>query len=177
MAVVPCSCGALCDDAGDGTLCDGEIIVAEKNADGVKHRCVNHCRKNGFQMNVRVAPEAMDLFAPVDESGDSHVYEVEKLVRHLIPTKAEARGEKVKYRYAEEIEMFNLLKAKLREEVDEFLESNSIEELADVFEVVGALQRRFCSKDFFDEMVSHKAAEKGTFERGAVMVVKRSVAF
>lgn len=76
----------------------------------------------------------------------------EKLVRRHVPDQLRARGETIETRIAEPGEMLGLLKAKLREEIDELFEAldasaatrkdhpQIIEELADVYDVLDALE-------------------------------------
>jgi predicted house-cleaning noncanonical NTP pyrophosphatase (MazG superfamily) len=70
---------------------------------------------------------------------------MEKLVRRHVPDQLRAKGEKVETRIAEPSEMLGLLRDKLVEEVQELVEaidagaeSQIIEELADVHEVIDA---------------------------------------
>ncbi len=62
----------------------------------------------------------------------------DKLVRDKIPEIIEQKGGKYKIRLAGSEEYWNKLKVKLTEEVAEFLESESHEEIADVLEVLQA---------------------------------------
>lgn len=73
---------------------------------------------------------------------------MEKLVRHHSPEQLEAQGEVVQWRFARPEEMLGLLRAKLIEEVEELIEaidaksmSQTIEELADVAQVVAGSAR------------------------------------
>ena len=63
----------------------------------------------------------------------------DKLVRDRIPDIIRAKGETAVVRLASEQEYATKLKEKLSEEVTEYLESGSPEELADIMEVVHAL--------------------------------------
>ena len=62
-----------------------------------------------------------------------------KLVRDLIPQLIEEDGNETRTRILENEEYFQALKNKLKEEVDEYLESEDHEELADILEVIRAL--------------------------------------
>lgn len=62
-----------------------------------------------------------------------------KLVRDKIPEMIAAQGEKVNIRILEAEEYARCLERKLDEEVCEYHESKSLEELADILEVIYAL--------------------------------------
>lgn len=62
-----------------------------------------------------------------------------KLVRDLIPEIINRSGRTPSYHQAGDNEFKDLLKKKLREEVHEFIESESVEELADILEVIDAI--------------------------------------
>lgn len=64
-----------------------------------------------------------------------------KLVRDRIPEIIENAGLECEYRVAEDDEMIKLLTNKLQEEVEEFIENPSAEEIADILEVLSALGR------------------------------------
>ncbi|WP_051288085.1 nucleoside triphosphate pyrophosphohydrolase [Alkalicoccus chagannorensis] len=85
-----------------------------------------------------------------------------KLVRDLIPEVVAEEGQIARARFARPEELRGLLFAKLREEIDELEEEPSVEELADVYEVLEALREHH---DYSDEDVA-KAREKKKVERG-----------
>ncbi len=62
-----------------------------------------------------------------------------KLVRDNIPQIIKAKGGQVKMHVATKAEYWQKLKEKLREEVEEFITSESPEELADILEVIDAI--------------------------------------
>lgn len=74
-----------------------------------------------------------------------------KLVRDKIPERIRAKGEAAKTHVADEQEYWQKLKEKLSEEVQEFAQAESIEELADILEVI-------------DAIVAHKRFDRGEIE-------------
>jgi len=87
-----------------------------------------------------------------------------KLVRDRIPDILRSKGLDPIVTVSGESTYFELLRKKLVEEVDEFLESEEIEELADVVEVVHALARVLGSDERSLEAVrAAKESERGAF--------------
>jgi predicted house-cleaning noncanonical NTP pyrophosphatase (MazG superfamily) len=88
----------------------------------------------------------------------------EKLVRDGIPDLIRASGVEPVIRVADATEYRPLLRAKLTEEVDEFLASDDPAELADVLEVVFALAAQLgVDRDTLERHRESKAAERGGF--------------
>ena len=88
-----------------------------------------------------------------------------KLVCDKIPEIIRARGGEVRTRVLDEKEFGLELRAKLQEETDEFLESGSPEELADVLEVIFALAQSLgLSRDELEAVRLAKLQERGGFE-------------
>lgn len=76
------------------------------------------------------------------------------------------KGEKVTVHKASDLEYGKKLKEKLQEEVNEFLESNKKEEIADILEVVDAV----CEYNKIDKkevkvLQAKKARERGKFKK------------
>ncbi len=93
-----------------------------------------------------------------------------KLIRDKIPEIIKAKGNTCDVYVAEEAEYRERLAAKLREEVEEFLEEEAIEELADVLEVVHALVRAQGSTlEELEAIRSQKKHERGGFEKRLVL--------
>jgi predicted house-cleaning noncanonical NTP pyrophosphatase (MazG superfamily) len=91
---------------------------------------------------------------------------VGKLVRDKIPEIIEASGATPLTRILETEEYLSCLETKLDEEVQEFHESKSPEELADILEVVYALAESIgCTKEELLQVYDQKHAKRGGFCR------------
>ena len=96
----------------------------------------------------------------------------EKLVRDRIPDIIRENGESPTVRSATEKEMDLLLREKLVEESSEYLSSGSIEEIADVLEVVHEiLSRRGVSFEDVERIRLQKKRHRGGFEKGLVLLM------
>lgn len=94
-----------------------------------------------------------------------------KLVRDKIPEIIENNGQRAKFRVLDIIEFRQYLEKKLDEEVREFHESKSIEELADIFEVLTELVA-VCggSHSAFMRICNLKHEERGGFKRRLCLI-------
>lgn len=94
----------------------------------------------------------------------------DKLVRDKIPEIIKQKGGTCTIRIADEKEYLEKLKWKLREEMDEFLEAQSEEELADLLEVIDAIIecKKFYRKNI-ELIKSKKAEERGRFEKRIIL--------
>jgi predicted house-cleaning noncanonical NTP pyrophosphatase (MazG superfamily) len=87
-----------------------------------------------------------------------------KLVRDRIPEIIEARGGVCKTHIATEEEYWLKIKEKLHEELAEFHEAESMEELADVLEVIETIYLvKQWNKEDVEAMRRKKAEERGGF--------------
>lgn len=89
-----------------------------------------------------------------------------KLVRDRIPEIIEADGKTCVYETLSDEAYIRLLDQKLNEELAEYQESKSLEELADLLEVIQAVVRaRGWTLDELERVRADKAAERGGFEK------------
>ncbi len=93
------------------------------------------------------------------------IYKYNKLVRDKIPKSIEALGKKCNYYVLEEKEYKKELDKKLLEEANEFIADHSIEEIADLMEVVEAIKKSYNLKNEEIEKIRlEKKSKKGGFE-------------
>ena len=89
-----------------------------------------------------------------------------KLVRDRIPEIIEADGKTCVCETLSDEEYIRLLDQKLNEELAEYQESKSLEELADLLEVMQAIVRaRGWTLDELEQVRADKAAERGGFAK------------
>ncbi len=93
-----------------------------------------------------------------------------KLVRDKIPENIKKKGERVISHTATEKEYWQKLKEKLSEEAEEFKKNESIEEFADLLEVIDAIAeyKKFSKKDI-ESIRKAKANEKGLFKNRIIL--------
>ncbi|MBA3815723.1 MAG: nucleoside triphosphate pyrophosphohydrolase [Parachlamydiaceae bacterium] len=93
-----------------------------------------------------------------------------KLVRDLIPEIIDRSGRTSIYYCATDEEYRNLVKMKLLEEVNEFLEAESMEELADVLEVIDAIHVAYqFDIEHVQQVKETKKVERGGFKGKIVL--------
>ena len=89
-----------------------------------------------------------------------------KLVRDFIPNIIEADGKACIYETLSDEDYISLLDQKLNEELAEYQESKSLEELADLLEVMQAVVKaRGWTLEDLEHLRADKAAKRGGFER------------
>ena len=94
-----------------------------------------------------------------------------KLIRDKVPGIIAAAGKRYEIRKLDRTEYLARLKEKLQEEVDEYLKSEELEELADILEVVRALVKEHgVDADELEEIRVQKAVERGGFEARILLV-------
>lgn len=94
-----------------------------------------------------------------------------KAVRDRIPEIIEESGGRAIVEILDRKAFLESLEAKLQEEAREYLESQDLEELADIVEVVRAiLDRRGVSWDALEEVRKRKVDERGAFSRSLFLI-------
>lgn len=89
-----------------------------------------------------------------------------KLVRDRIPEIIEADGKTCVWETLSQEDYIRLLDEKLNEELSEYQESKSLEELADLLEVIQAVVRaRGWTLEELEHVRADKAAKRGGFEK------------
>ena len=94
----------------------------------------------------------------------------DKLVRDKIPEIIEHSGKKATYRILGEAEYKEYLEKKLDEEVAEFHESKSVEELADILEVIYALCSVYSTQNTVKVEQLNKYIERGGFAKRICLI-------
>jgi predicted house-cleaning noncanonical NTP pyrophosphatase (MazG superfamily) len=98
----------------------------------------------------------------------------QKLVRDYIPEIIENSGKQCVYTILTDAEYIRMLDAKLNEELLEYQESKSIEELADLLEVIRAIAiARGSSIEEIEAIRMDKVAKRGSFERKIQLIEVR----
>lgn len=93
-----------------------------------------------------------------------------KLVRDKIPEIIKQRGEKCKIHIAGDKEYWQKLKEKLQEEIKEFFKKETIEEMADILEIIDAMcgYKRF-NKRKLESAKKKKMRERGRFKKKIIL--------
>ena len=96
--------------------------------------------------------------------------EYNKIVRDNIPTIIENNGSKCEIEIVSNEEALSYLYAKLTEEVNEFLESKDIQEIADVIEVLYAIcDKMKITRAMLETIRQQKENENGGFENNIIL--------
>lgn len=94
-----------------------------------------------------------------------------KLVRDRIPEIIEKNGGKAQIRTLSEADYIHSLEMKLDEEVGEYHRDKTVEELADILEVVYALaEAQGCSKEMLTDVYQAKHDERGGFRKRLFLI-------
>ena len=101
------------------------------------------------------------------------IAEYHKLVRDKIPEMIREQGETPVFRILEQEEYLKELDRKLDEEIREYQEDKSMEELADVLEVMLAIcKARGYSEQELRDVYEKKHAKRGGFEEKIYLISK-----
>jgi predicted house-cleaning noncanonical NTP pyrophosphatase (MazG superfamily)/mannose-6-phosphate isomerase-like protein (cupin superfamily) len=93
-----------------------------------------------------------------------------KVVRDRIPGILKLSGKECTVRELSDISFLSELEHKLKEEIEEYLESKELEELADLLEVIYRIaELRSSSKDALEALRLRKKQEKGGFEKNLLL--------
>lgn len=96
---------------------------------------------------------------------------VMKLVRDNIPAICKENGQTPETRILDNIEYTSELRKKLKEEVDEYLSSTELEELADIVEVIDALaENQGSSLEAVLDIKQAKRCKNGAFQKKIFMI-------
>ena len=93
-----------------------------------------------------------------------------KLVRNKIPEIIKKKGSVPITHIASDEEYQQKLKAKLQEEVDEFLKNSNKEELADILKIIYVLRDLYkIDKDKFEQLRKEKVDKRGGFKNKIIL--------
>lgn len=95
----------------------------------------------------------------------------DKLIRDKIPEIIAAAGKEYEIETLPEPEYLDALKGKLQEELDEYLESGEVEELADLLEVIYAiLDYEGVTREELEAIRQKKRDERGGFSKRLLLI-------
>jgi len=97
--------------------------------------------------------------------------EYNKAIRDKIPEIISQSGNKYNVKTLSDKEFLEKLEEKLSEEITEYQDSKSLEELADILEVINRIaELKGIAKDKLDEIRIMKKDERGGFEKNLILI-------
>jgi len=101
---------------------------------------------------------------------DKNKMKYNKLVRDKIPEYIKSKGDTPIIHIADDEEYWKKLKEKLQEEIEEFDANETIEEMADIYEVIDAMRdyKKFDEKEL-SLVKDKKAKERGSFKKKIIL--------
>ena len=135
-----------------------------KEAQEILSRAAMELKAQYPNLTVRLLDYAIWDYMAHETKSDAKEYC--KLVRDRIPEIIEADGKTCVCRILSDEEYLQMLDKKLNEELAEYQESKSLEELADLLEVMQAVVKaRGWTLEQLEEVRAEKAAKRGGFEK------------
>ena len=134
-------------------------------------RTRKHLRKDGKNIDLHRRHRLSDIITRRAHSGRETITKTyDKLVRDKIPQRLKKKGLVAVTRIAEENEYWQKLKAKLVEEVREFLKEEKKEEIVDLLEVIEAIcvYKKFDKRELAGRK-SEKARQRGKFRKRIIL--------
>lgn len=99
------------------------------------------------------------------------IYQYHKLVRDKIPQEIEMQGKRCKYYKLEKAEYQKELDKKLLEEANEWIADHKVEEMADLIEVIEAIQKNHqLEKESIEKVRLKKKEKKGGFDEKLYLI-------
>lgn len=99
------------------------------------------------------------------------IIKYKKAVRDKIPDIIQSSGKKCKIKHLSDKDFLPELEKKLIEEVEEYYRNKSVEELADLLEVIYSIaELKGISKNKLEEMRIGKRAERGSFRENKYLI-------
>ena len=94
-----------------------------------------------------------------------------KLVRDRIPEIIEANGQTCVTKILDKDAYLEMVDAKLTEELAEYHKDQTVEELADLMEVIyAAAAARGCTREQLEDIRREKAEKRGAFHKGILLL-------
>ncbi len=116
--------------------------------------------------NVNEIKPLVKMFVAKEEKGDNMARKYNKLVRDKIPEKIKKNNEIPIVEILDDAQYLKQLKLKLAEELDEYLRSGEIDELADLQEAMYAiLKHENIDIADFEKIRTDKVSKNGAFEK------------